>query len=397
MKKLGDVCEFVRGPFGSSLKKSNFVNSGFAVYEQQHAINDQFVEVRYFISLEKFKSMKRFEIMPNDLIMSCSGTMGKIAVVPNNILKGIINQALLKITPNNVDSYFLKRYMQSVIFQSEIFNLSKGVAIKNIASVKILKQIKIPHPPLKTQQAIVAKLDETFAELEKLQQHTEQNLINANELFNSYLNKIFTTKGDDWVEKKLGDVCEFENGDRGKNYPSRSKFIDQGIAFINAGHLDCGVVNFKKMNYITEDNYNLLSRGKVRKKDVLFCLRGSLGKYAVIKNSYKAAIASSLVIIRPLKECTVEYLALYLQSSLCNKLIQKYAGGAAQPNLGAKDVAKFYIPLPPLKTQQKIVSKLDKLANEVNQLKTIYNQKLKELAELKQSILEQAFNGKLNI
>ena len=272
MKKLGDVCEFVRGPFGSSLKKSNFVNSGFAVYEQQHAINDQFVEVRYFISLEKFKSMKRFEIMPNDLIMSCSGTMGKIAVVPNNILKGIINQALLKITPNNVDSYFLKRYMQSVIFQSEIFNLSKGVAIKNIASVKILKQIKIPHPPLKTQQAIVDKLDETFAELEKLQQHTEQNLINANELFNSYLNKIFTTKGDDWVEKKLGDVCEFENGDRGKNYPSRSKFIDQGIAFINAGHLDCGVVNFKKMNYITEDNYNLLSRGKVGKKDVLFSL-----------------------------------------------------------------------------------------------------------------------------
>ena len=99
-KKLGDICGFVRGPFGGSLKKNIFKPEGYAVYEQQHAIYDQFDDIRYFIDEKKFNEMKRFELNSGDLIMSCSGTMGKIAIVPENIKKGIINQALLKLTPS---------------------------------------------------------------------------------------------------------------------------------------------------------------------------------------------------------------------------------------------------------------------------------------------------------
>ena len=80
--KFGSICGFVRGPFGGSLKKSIFVEQGFAVYEQQHAIYDQFDDVRYFIDEIKFKEMRRFELLSNDLIMSCSGTMGRVAIVP---------------------------------------------------------------------------------------------------------------------------------------------------------------------------------------------------------------------------------------------------------------------------------------------------------------------------
>ena len=115
--KLGDVANFVRGPFGGSLKKEYFVKEGYAVYEQQHAIRNQFHSIRYFIDEMKFKEMQRFEVHENDIIMSCSGTMGKVAIVPNNIKKGIINQALLKISPSNkLDSKFLENYMKSVTF-----------------------------------------------------------------------------------------------------------------------------------------------------------------------------------------------------------------------------------------------------------------------------------------
>ena len=99
-KKLGEICGFVRGPFGGSLKESSFVEDGFAVYEQQHAIYDQFNDIRYFIGDAKFKEMQRFELHRNDLIMSCSGTMGRVAIVPENFRRGIINQALLKLTPS---------------------------------------------------------------------------------------------------------------------------------------------------------------------------------------------------------------------------------------------------------------------------------------------------------
>jgi len=68
LRKLGDVCRFVRGPFGGSLKKSVFVADGYAVYEQSHAIYEQFEEIRYFVEGDKFREMQRFEIHSNDLI-----------------------------------------------------------------------------------------------------------------------------------------------------------------------------------------------------------------------------------------------------------------------------------------------------------------------------------------
>src|SRR5690606_1701624 len=140
IKHLGDVCEFVRGPFGGSLKKSVFKKSGYAVYEQQHAIYNQFSEIRYFIDEKKFNEMKRFELKPNDLIMSCSGTMGKVAKVPKNISQGIINQALLKLTcKSTLDIDYLKLWMDSSQFIEELEKKTVGAAIKNVASVKILK------------------------------------------------------------------------------------------------------------------------------------------------------------------------------------------------------------------------------------------------------------------
>src|SRR3990167_5100574 len=111
---LGDVCHLTRGPFGGSLKKAIFKDDGYAVYEQRNAIYDQFDNIRYFIDEAKFKEMERFELSPGDLVMSCSGTMGKVAIVPNNAKKGIINQALLKIRPSpHVSGQFLKLWMES--------------------------------------------------------------------------------------------------------------------------------------------------------------------------------------------------------------------------------------------------------------------------------------------
>jgi type I restriction enzyme S subunit len=78
MVRLGSVCNFVRGPFGGALKKEFFVKDGYAVYEQQHAIYNQFDDIRYFIDENKFKAMQRFELASGDLIMSCSGTMGNV-------------------------------------------------------------------------------------------------------------------------------------------------------------------------------------------------------------------------------------------------------------------------------------------------------------------------------
>lgn len=191
--KLGEICGFVRGPFGGSLKKNIFKPDGYAVYEQQHAIYDQFDDVRYFIDENKFNEMKRFELKSGDLIMSCSGTMGKIAIVPQGIKKGIINQALLKLTPSKkISNIFLKLWMQSKSFQNSLKEYSGGAAIQNVASVAILKNIAIPLPDSSIQNKIVFDVQAFSTETQKLEAIYQKKIENLEELKKSILQKAFS-------------------------------------------------------------------------------------------------------------------------------------------------------------------------------------------------------------
>ncbi|MFL0076604.1 N-6 DNA methylase [Tenacibaculum maritimum] len=182
LEKLGNVCKFKRGPFGGSLKKEIFVENGLAVYEQSHAINNQFEDFRYFITEEKFNDMLGFEVKPNDIIMSCSGTMGKVAIIPENAPKGIINQALLKLTPlENILPEYLKLLMESNSFQQALNRTTMGVAIKNVASVKVLKELKIPLPSIEEQQRLIDKIDVIKNDIKTLRKQIELKESNINE------------------------------------------------------------------------------------------------------------------------------------------------------------------------------------------------------------------------
>ena len=191
MVELGEVCIFKRGPFGGSLKKEIFVKNGFAVYEQGHAIANDFREFRYFIDEKKFKEMRGFQVKPGELIMSCSGTMGKVAIIPTNAPLGVINQALLKLTPKErVLGIFVKLWMDSENFQNSLAEFTYGAAIKNVASVKTLKKLPIPLPTFDIQQAIVAEIE------------AEQALVNANrELVERFEKKIQATIARVWGEE----------------------------------------------------------------------------------------------------------------------------------------------------------------------------------------------------
>ena len=145
VKKLGEICEFRRGPFGGSLKKEIFVKSGYKVYEQQHAIKNDFSIGRYFIDESKFKEMQSFELLPNDIIMSCSGTIGKIAIAPLNIQKGIINQALLRLRikkPTQIKNDFMKILLQNLnnVFQNK--NIMKGQIPLSVISYVGIQNIR---------------------------------------------------------------------------------------------------------------------------------------------------------------------------------------------------------------------------------------------------------------
>jgi len=165
VKTLNDVCtSIVRGPFGSALKKEFFVPKrpgAYKVYEQKHAIQKQVDIGTYYISSDRFETLKRFECHPGDILMSCSGTMGKLYQLPQNCEPGVMNQALCKFTLSNsiLTDYFLG-FMEQVVDELG----AKGSGIKNVSSVKFIKAIRIPLPPVELQgrfAAFVSQVDKS--------------------------------------------------------------------------------------------------------------------------------------------------------------------------------------------------------------------------------------------
>jgi len=382
-KKFGDVCGFVRGPFGGSLKKSIFKKIGYAVYEQQHAIYDQFDDIRYFIDEEKFNEMKRFELKSGDLIMSCSGTMGKIAIIPNNIKRGIINQALLKLTPSDgISNIFLKLWMQSESFQDSLKKLSKGAAIKNVASVKILKEIEIPLPPLPEQRRIVKILDEVFEKVAKAKENTEKNLKNSKELFESYLQNVFTKRGKGWEEKKLGEVCKVIAGQspEGKFYNKSGK----GMPFYQ------GKKEFGEKYIGASTTWTTEITKEAEKNDILMSVRAPVGPINFA--TQKICIGRGLAAIQAGKDINKDFMFYGILSK--EKEIVGNAG-AVFASISKTDIENLKFFVPPLSEQKSIVKKLDALSAETKKLEAIYKKKLADLEELKKSVLKKAFNGKL--
>ena len=165
------------------------------------------------------------------------------------------------------------------------------------------------------------------------------------------------------MKVKLGDIAILINGDRGKNYPSQADIVlDGDVPFVNAGHLNGRNINFSEMNYISKEKYAQLNSGKFREGDILYCLRGSLGKKAVVNSSIQGAIASSLVIIRPdSMRVDVDYLMFALDSPSIQEQLIKANNGSSQPNLSAASVRGYEVDLPDKKIQEDIVDKLSKV------------------------------------
>jgi type I restriction enzyme S subunit len=187
-----EVADFLRGPFGSSVKKSVCVKKGpetYKLYAQGNAIHNDFSMGTYYVSKETFQELEKFELLPGDIVVTCAGTLGKIATAPEKIEKGIINSVLMRIrldASKVLNKYFLY-FFQSPGVQNQIFSRSQGATIKNMFPTKKLKAIKIPLPPIQVQKQIVG----IFERIEKIKERHNQSSKELDSLMNSLLQMAF--------------------------------------------------------------------------------------------------------------------------------------------------------------------------------------------------------------
>ena len=154
----------------------------------------------------------------------------------------------------------------------------------------------------------------------------------------------------------LGEVARFINGDRSTNYPKGDDYVDNGTPFISATELREGRIDYSGVRRISRSAFERLRSGKIQRDDVLFCLRGSIGKIAYVKDGEAGAIASSLVIVRATERIDSRYLFFGLSSQAGQQAALGLNNGAAQPNLSVGELQKIPLPLPPLPMQRRIAA-----------------------------------------
>ncbi|MGP4986565.1 restriction endonuclease subunit S [Pseudoalteromonas nigrifaciens] len=397
--KLGEVCKFVRGPFGGALKKECFVEDGFAVYEQQHAIYNQFSEIRYFVDESKFNELKRFMLNPGDLIMSCSGTMGKIAIVPDNIKTGIINQALLKLTPSEaVDINYLKYWLESESFQFILNGMTHGAAIKNVASVAVLKEIEIPLPSIEEQKRIAAILDKADAIRRKRQQ--------AIQLADDFLRSVFLDMFGDpisnpkgWEVKKLKEISsKISSGNTPKG--GSKNYVDEGITFMRSQNVWKNKLLLDDVVYIDEKTHESMSKSSLKRKDILMTKTGrintensSLGRAALyLGEDGKANLNGHVYFIRLVENILHEFVVFILTTIEYRDYIRSVCvGGIDKRQLNRNHLEEFPIIYPPKKMQEQFVKKVNVARNMLEKAKS----GLKESEQMFNGLSQKAFSGEL--
>ena len=195
-----------------------------------------------------------------------------------------------------------------------------------------------------------------------------------------------------WVSMTLSEVCDIINGDRGKNYPAKSKLSSKGVyPFISAVNLDNYSVSTDNLLYLSHEQYERLSNGKIIKGDIALCIRGSLGKFGFFPFE-EGAIASSLIILRSKEILNQQFLGYYLKSQTFEYQLKANDNGIAQPNIGANKISLFKISLPKKEEQIRIANEL----NAVQELFDGYTAQLKDLDILAKSIYYEMFGDPVN-
>ena len=298
------------------------------------------------------------------------------------------------LTPNDsIDSRYLYWQLMSFEFKRHVTTLTDGTNINNLKFADIA-QFTFPLPPLSVQREIVARLERELAAVEKMKKGFEELAETAKAEFKSELKEVFEEISRGGAEtRRLGEVCEFENGDRGSNYPAKSKLLPNGeIPFISAINIANRSIREDNLLYLSQLQYEKLRAGKLQKGDIALCIRGSLGKFCIYSYE-RGAIASSLVILRCKELLSVGFLANFLESDLFFKQVAENGTGTAQPNLAAKNVMSFEIPLPSLAVQLEVVARLDSAKARAEKLEAKAREGVAVCETMRKAILKEAFES----
>ncbi len=339
------------------------------------------------LGLEK-SSAKLFP--ENSIILSTRAPIGHLAI---NEVPMSTNQGCRGIVPSKkLETWYLYYFLKK---NAELLDsLGTGATFKEL-STKALAGVEIPLPPLPEQQRIVSILDKAFAAIEQSRNNAEQNLKNAKELFESYLQTAFENKVHGEKFETLDSLCELIVDCEHKTAPTQ----ETGYPSIRTPNIGKGELILENVNRVSYETYLKWTRRAVPKAgDLILAREAPAGNIAVIPENIEVCLGQRTVLLRPKKDRLIsKYLAYLILSKEVQEILLSHSTGATVQHINMKDIRAFKIyNLSDLNKQISVVQKLDALKLETKKLEAVYQKKLEDLEELKKSILQKAFAGELH-
>lgn len=342
-----------------------------------------------YCSLDQ-KQKEKYRLRRGDILFSHINSpihVGKTAVINEDLdLYHGVNLLLLRST--KVIPQYIELYLKFLKQTGYWARTSKQAVNQASVNQQDIKKLPFSYPESTVEQErIVRKLDEAFEKIDKAKANTEKNLENTQELFNNRLNGLFTDNR--WVKVRLSDIAEYFNG---LTY-SPKDVNGTGTIVLRSSNVQNDELDFSDIVRVSRP---IKEKIMVKSSDILMCSRNGskrlIGKTATIKNLKEPmTFGTFMMIIRGKYNA---YLSWFFKSSEFRK--QMVRGESNSINQITRYMLDdVLLPFPTPKGQTEVVKELDELSAQIKKLQELYQKKLEALEELRQSILKQAFEGKL--
>ena len=404
--RLGDVlCNkgYIRGPFGSALKRGDLLCEGIPVYEQQHAIYNK-RDFRFYISEDKYNEMKRFTVYPDDIIISCSGTVGEVSLIKKNDPKGIISQALLLLRVDNkiISPEFLLYFFKTAKGHNSITSRSSGSVQVNIARREVIEDIPLFIPCIEKQKRIVSilkSLDDKIEVNRKTNENLEQE---AQALFKSWFIDFEPFKNGEFVESELGmipkgwRVCradEVFDINIGKTPPRKepewfTKNTSDNIWVSIADMGSCGMFVSESSEYLTNEAINRFNILMVDEGSVLLSFKLTVGRVAIADT--RLTTNEAIARFQLPRSYYREFLYLYLKQYKYGNLGSTSSIATA---VNSKTIKGMKLITPP----EEVISCFSKHTKPLFDKIKVLSQESRRLAELRDTLLPKLMSGELKV
>ena len=432
-KKLSEISELLSG---YAFKSKNYVESGIRVIRIANVQDGYIVDdAPCYYPVETDEDIEKYSLCAGDLLISLTGNVGRVGILPADILPAALNQRIccLRIDEAIVDRKYLFYYLRRYQFMRDCVKASKGVAQLNL-STKWLADYKIPLPAIEEQKRIVTRIEELFSELDngvETLQKTKQQLAvyrqavlkrafegayteqwrnehkNENPLNDYYcikkVNPVYKdTSGDEneirlilptqWLNLRIGDIFEVDVGAT----PSRrnSEYWNGDISWVSSGEVHFNTI-IETKECITLDGLNHASTNVHPVGTIMLAMIGE-GKtrgQAAILNIPAAHNQNTAAILVSQTPCPPKYIYYFLQMNYDNT--RRVGSGNNQKALNKERVRALRFPFTSFAEQAVIVQEIESRLSVCDSIEKTVDTALQQAEAMRQSILKQAFEGRL--